>query len=99
MPNYIISLTDAEAWARSWQSNPPKNLAKAHLIPKAVFEDLINTTEVVSIRAYMGVDSGGVQRLMFVGVDGDDVDITDPVYCGTQPCPPVCDTSSPLYNP
>lgn len=99
MPSYIISLTDAEAWAHSWQSNPPKQLSKAHLIPKAVFEDLVNTTEVVNIRAYMGVDDTGTQRLMFVGVDSNDKDITDPVYSGTMPCPNTCDITSPLYNP
>lgn len=99
MPNYIITLADAEVWAKTWQTTPPKPLAKAHLIPKAVFEDLVNTPEAVNVRAYMAVDDTGVQRLMFVGVDSNDNDITDVVYCGTQPCPTCCDINSPLYNP
>lgn len=99
MPNYIISLTDAEAWAHSWQTNPPKELSKAHLIPKAVFVDLLNTAQVVNVRAYMGVDDTGIQRLMFVGVNANGNDMTDVVYSGTLPCPSDCDTTSPLYNP
>lgn len=99
MPNYIISLSDAESWAHSWQTDPPKNLAKAHLIPLEVLTELLAIEDVASVRAYMGVDSTGTQKLMFVGVDGDGKDMTETIYCGTQPCPSCCDISSPLYNP
>ncbi len=99
MPNYIIPLTDAEAWAKSWQNSPPKPLAKAHLIPLVVLEELLAIPEVANVRAYMGVDSSGQQKLMFVGVNGNGDDMTDTVFSGTVPCPNCCDTSSPLYNP
>ena len=59
MPNYIISLTDAEAWAKSWQNNPPKPLAKAHLIPLDVLTELLALPDVANVRAYMGVDTSG----------------------------------------
>lgn len=99
MPNYIIPLTDAEAWAKSWQSNPPKPLAKAHLIPLVVLEELLAIPEVANVRAYMGVDTSGQQKLIFVGVNGNGDDITDTIFSGTQPCPDTCDPNSPLYNP
>lgn len=99
MPNYIIPLADAEAWAKSWQTNPPKPLAKAHLIPLPVLQELLEIPEVANVRAYMGVDTTGVQRLMFVGVDRNGDDMTNTVYNGTQPCPNCCDPNSPLYNP
>lgn len=99
MPSYTITLSDAEAWAHSWQTNPPKNLAKAHLIPLEVLTELLAIPDVTGVRSYMGVDSSGTQRLMFVGVDGDGKDMTDTIYSGTEPCPSTCDTSSPLYNP
>ncbi len=99
MPNYIIALTDAEAWAKSWQNNPPKPLAKAHLIPLEVLQDLAAIPEVANVRAYMGVDTSGEQKLMFVGVDGNANDMTDTIYSGTKPCPNCCDINSPLYNP
>lgn len=99
MPNYIIPLTDAEKWAKSWQSNPPKPLAKAHLIPLAVLQGLLEISEVANVRAYMGVDTNGEQKLLFVGVDESGNDMTNTIYSGTVPCPSNCDTSSPLYNP
>jgi len=98
MPTNTITLSDATAWAKSWQSNPPKPLAKAHLIPLSVLQQLVNTAGVVNVRSYMGVDTTGVQRLMFVGVDVNGKDITSTIYCGTQPCPHTCDPNSPLYN-
>lgn len=99
MPNYIVSLADAKTWAKSWQTNPPKPLAKAHLIPLEVVTDLLALPDVANVRAYMGVDTTGTQRLMFVGVDGNGNDMTDTIYSGTMPCPQTCDISSPLYNP
>ena len=99
MPNYIISLSDAEDWAKSWQTAPPKPLAKAHLIPLEVLTELLAITDVANVRAYMGVDSTGEQKLMFVGVDGSGNDMTDTVFSGTHPCPDSCDSNSPLYNP
>ena len=99
MPNYIISLTEAEAWAKSWQTNPPKPLAKAHLIPLEVLTDLLALPDVVNVRAYMGVDTTGMQKLMFVVVDGNGNDMTGTIYCGTKPCPSDCDINSSLYNP
>lgn len=99
MPNYIITLAEAEDWAKSWQSNPPRDLSKAHLIPLEVLTELLAITDVVSVRAYMGVDTTGVQKLMFVGVDGSDNDMTETIYSGTNPCPSTCDINSPLYNP
>jgi hypothetical protein len=99
MPNYIIPLTDAEAWANSWQTNPPKSLAKAHLIPLDVLKELLAIPKVVNVRAYMGVDTTGEQKLMFVGVDGEGNDMIGTVFSGTTPCPSCCDVKSPLYNP
>jgi hypothetical protein len=99
MPNYIIPLADAETWAKSWQNNPPKPLVKAHLIPLDVLTELLAIPEVANVRAYMGVDTTGQQKLMFVGVDGNDNDMTDTIYSGTSPCPSCCDINSPLYNP
>lgn len=99
MPNYIIPLADAETWAKSWQNNPPKPLAKAHLIPLDVLTELLALPDVANVRAYMGVDTSGKQKLMFVGVDGDGNDMTDTIFSRTQPCPDTCDPNSPLYNP
>ena len=102
MPDLTITLDQAKAWAKSWRNNPPKDLAKGHLIPGGALTELLATEGVVDVRAYMGVDETGTQKLMFVGVDADGKDLIDDnhlIYDNTEPCPKNCDPTSPLYNP
>ena len=102
MPDLTITLDQAKAWAKSWRNNPPKDLAKGHLIQGQALTELLATEGVVNVRAYMGVDGNGTQKLMLVGVNsaGNDlIDATHFIYDETQPCPSCCDTNSPLYNP
>ena len=102
MSDYTITLDEAKEWATSWRTNPPKDLAKGHLIPGEALSELLETEGVVNVRAYMGVDTTGTQKLMFVGVNNDGKDLIDAnhlIYDNTQPCPKNCDPTSPLYNP
>lgn len=102
MSDYTITLDEAKDWATSWRTNPPKDLAKGHLISGEALSELLATDGVVDVRAYMGVDNTGTQKLMFVGVDADGNDLIDDnhlIYDQTKPCPDKCDTSSALYNP
>ncbi|RAK19755.1 hypothetical protein B0I03_10915 [Flavobacterium aquaticum] len=102
MPDFTITLDVAKAWATSWRTNPPKDLAKGHLIPGGALSELLATNGVVDVRAYMGVDETGTQKLMFVGVDANGKDLIDAnhlIYDNTEPCPKNCDPTSPLYNP
>lgn len=97
-----INVTTAQAWASSWRNNPPKPLSKGHLIDVDAINDLIAAGGVASIRAYMGVNGSGVQKLMFVGVDADGNDLIDSeegyyIYPSDAACPSICDTTSPLY--
>lgn len=101
MPDFTITLDDAKTWAKSWRNNPPKTLAKAHLIQGEALTALLETEGVVNVRAYMGVDGTGTQKLMFVGVDasGNDlIDATHLIYDRTEPCPSCCNTTSPLFD-
>lgn len=102
MPDYTITLDEAKDWTTSWRTNPPKDLAKGHLIPGDALRELLAADGVVDVRAYMGVDSTGTQKLMFVGVDANGNDMIDNnnlIYDNTEPCPKNCDPTSPLYNP
>ena len=102
MSDFTITLDEAKEWAASWRTNPPKDLAKGHWIPGEALSELLATEGVVDVRAYMGVDETGTQKLMFVGVDADGKDLIDGnhfIYDKTQPCPKNCDPTSPLYNP
>ncbi|MEL1248478.1 hypothetical protein [Flavobacterium helocola] len=102
MSDFTITLDEAKEWTTSWRTNPPKDLAKGHLIPGEALSELLATEGVVNVRAYMGVDEKGTQKLVFVGVDADGKDLIDDnhlIYDKSTPCPSVCDTSSPLFNP
>ena len=102
MSDFTITLDEAKEWASSWRTTPPKDLAKGHWILGEALSELLATEGVVDVRAYMGVDETGTQKLMFVGVDADGKDLIDDnhfIYDKTQPCPKNCYPTSPLYNP
>ena len=102
MSKFTITLDEAKSWVASWRTNPPKKLAKGHLIQGEALSELLATAEVVNVRAYMGVDGEGMQKLMFVGVNSEGKDLisaTHLIYDRTDPCPSVCDPSSPLFTP
>lgn len=102
MSKFTISLEQAKTWVKFWRSNPPKDLAKGHLILGATLKELLATENVVNVRAYMGVDETSTQKLLFVGVDSNGKDLIDdnhPIYDHTEPCPKNCDTASPLFIP
>lgn len=102
MANFTITLDVAKEWAKSWRSNPPAKLAKGHLIPGEALRELLAIEGVVDVRAYMGVDEAGTQKLMYVGVDADGKDLigaNNLVYDSTNPCPDKCDPTSPLFTP
>jgi len=53
----------------------------------------------VGIRIYYGKKTDGTPALVLVGVDQNDADISGGTICETGfPCPPWCDTSSPLEH-
>ncbi|TGD56650.1 hypothetical protein [Flavobacterium humi] len=98
----VISLETAQEWAARWRMNP-ENTVKAHLIPRVDINELLAEKYVVDVRAYIGVDDDGVNKLMLVGVDADGKDLINDsnqqyIYDFTQPCPNTCDVDSPLYT-
>lgn len=98
----VISLETAQIWAARWRENPA-NTVKAHLIPRVDINELLAEKYVVDVRAYIGVDGDGVNKLMLVGVDADGNDLINEnngqyIYDFTQPCPNTCDVESPLYT-
>ena len=102
MPENVISLETAQEWAATWRANP-ENTVKAFLIPRIDVTELLAENNVGDIRAYVGIDGDGMHKLMLVGVDASDNDLIDDragqfIYDFTRPCPPECDTKSPLYT-
>ena len=95
-----IPLETAQEWATKWVESQPADAVKAHLIPMEDFTALSKEDGVVNIRAYIGIDGDGTNKLMLVGVDANGKDMisnTDLIYDFTLPCPNTCDTDSPLF--
>jgi hypothetical protein len=76
-----------------------ENSAKAHLIAKEALLDVMAPSDVVSVRAYLGTDENGHEKLIFVGVDINGKDLIDKNHFLTdksKPCPPYCDVDASL---
>lgn len=113
-PKNTITLNTAEKWAKKWQKQEGNynshHELKAMLIPLEDITQLLDQG-VDAVRAYLGVDDTETERFMLVGTKYDAatdtyVDMTPDkvvnrgdIYDFTRPCPPSCDTNSPLYNP
>jgi hypothetical protein len=112
-----IPLKTAQKWAKRW-SKREGNYNKHHhlnafLIPKVDLLEVL-TEGVDAVRAYIGVDDEGVEKLMIVGtkydsetgiyVDmitvgvGDTAITKEDIYDFTSPCPSVCDPQSPMFK-
>lgn len=109
-----IPLKEARKWAKRW-AKKEGNYNKHHhvhafLIPKV---DLLEVLDegIDAVRAYIGVDDEGVEKLMIVGtkydlatgiyvdlISGDDAKAADAIYDVTLPCPPACDANSPMMQ-
>lgn len=111
-----ISLDEAQRWAKRWSKeegeyNKHHNV-HAFLIPKKdILEVLVEGIDAV--RAYIGVNDKGVEKLMIVGTkfdpltgvyvdmisEGDGVNKeADNIYDFTEPCPTACDPESPMFK-
>jgi len=112
-----IPLKTAQKWAKRWRKlegeyNKHHRL-NAFLIPKIDLQEVLKEG-VDAVRAYIGVDDEGVEKLMIVGTKFDsetgiyvdlianDVSAANheggSIYDFTSPCPPNGDPNSPLNN-
>ena len=102
---YLIPLQTGVNWTTAWRS-ANANSIKAFQINIDEVNDMLQEAGTNSIRLYFGLDNG-VEKLVLVAVDASGVDIINPTVKGQQisgtydfcqPCPPTCDTNSPLYT-
>ena len=107
-----ISLKTAVEWAKNWRSKESSynrhNECKAFNIPKVDLQEVLSEKNVHSVRAYLGVNEKGVEKLMIVGVNKEGKDILPSentklrdgdeggIYDFTEPCPSTCDDGSSL---
>ena len=103
--SYLIPLQTAVNWTTAWRS-ANANSIKAFQINVDELNDMLKEAGTNSIRLYFGLDNG-VEKLALVAVNANGQDIINPTVNGQQisgtydfctPCPPTCDTNSPLYT-
>lgn len=107
-----IPLKQAKKWAETWRLTESwynkYNECIAFNVPLDDLKDVLKEKGIVSVRAYLGVDENGEEKLMIVGVDkynkdmlssrdGENLDEdSGQIYDFTRPCPTTCDQESPL---
>jgi hypothetical protein len=103
----VISLETAQRWAERWKKvhgeYDKHHLIKAFLIPGIDIKQVMNETGVNDVRAYLGVDDNGTERLMIVGVDQEGNDMIDDengqyIYDFSLPCPNTCNKKAPFIS-
>lgn len=102
--NYLIPLQTAVNWTTSWRTMNNGSI-KAFKINIDEVNQMLQEAGTNAIRLYFGLDNG-VEKLVLVAVGANGKDIINPTVGGQtisgtydfcDPCPPTCDTSSPLF--
>jgi hypothetical protein len=101
---FEVPLKDAQTWTKAWADRG--NFVKGFLIDASELRNIIDETGASYVRVYFGWDAtmepGREEKLVMVpaNIDGDDMVPLDAehsnVFDFTNPCPPTCDTKSPL---
>jgi len=102
MAQNTITLQQAQKWAQNWRNNPCPDVY-AFLIPEIDITQVMQETQTVNVRSYLGIDEDGNYKLMIVGVDSSGNDLIDDaagqyIYDFTTGCPKICDVNSPLFT-
>ncbi len=92
----VITLQEAKDWTAAFRNSNPTSV-KAHFFGRNQLMQILDQTDCAGIRAYYAIDNNGKKQLVLVGVDYDGKDqYTETILDRSEPCPQICDTSSPL---
>lgn len=97
--DHRIALADAVALTQQHRKDHP-NEPKGHFFHREAFDALLKQSGAAGIRIYRGKGKGGERHLVMVAVDGSGADMTASgvIMEVDKPCPPWCDTASPLQG-
>ena len=94
MSDYTITEEEAIEWTTAWRTDHP-TLVKAFKVDKAEIDEIFEDDNAVAMRSYLAIKDGS-PALVMVGVNAEGKDILTKFYDFAEPCPNVCDESSPL---
>lgn len=96
--DHRITLADAVAMTKAHRA-AAKDPMKGGMWPREAFEAVLAQPGCAGIRIYHGRATDGTQNMVMVGVNADGADMTSGTIMEyAWPCPPVCDTASPLQG-
>ena len=97
--DHRITLAAAAALTKAHRANATKDEVKGEMWPRDVFETLLAQPASAGIRIYHGRGAKGEKQLVLVSVDSNGADMTSGAIMEMGlPCPPYCDTASPLQS-
>jgi hypothetical protein len=93
---HIITKEEAQSYLRR---RPTALTERGGFFPRDVIDQLLAQQGCAGVRFYFGTKSDGSLALVLVGVDANEVDMTDGVILEDHyPCPPFCDATSTLIR-
>lgn len=107
--NVAVSVSKASQYSKNYLAGaqPYDQVIRGFMVGKAQLEAmnslLVSNPSLVGFRIYMGADEENRRKDVVVGVDRNGADaVTSPIIstdaAGNNPCPPVCDSNSPILK-
>ncbi|MEP6591668.1 MAG: hypothetical protein ABJC19_10840 [Gemmatimonadota bacterium] len=92
-----VTLAQAQGYTHAWQKGDPRG-RHAWMLPREIIDEILAQPECEGIRVYAG-GSPADRRLVWVGTDAKGNDLVGGTIAEECfPCPPVCQTGSPLLS-
>ncbi|HET7042940.1 MAG TPA: hypothetical protein VFI13_13055 [Gemmatimonadales bacterium] len=97
--DHRITLAEAIEMTTAHRAAAGSDAAKGGMWPREVFEALLAQPGCAGLRMYHGRLKDGTANMVMVAVDANGSDLTSATIMEQFfPCPPWCDTASPLYG-
>jgi len=97
--NHAIALADAVKLTANFRAAASPGAFLGEAFGRDAVQGILNQTNCVGLRIYYGKRSDSTPALVLVGVDAFGRDLTAGIVDETGfPCPPICDSSSPLSH-
>ena len=95
--DHRVTLADAIEMTKAHRAAAGKDQMKGGMWPREAFEALLAQPGCMGLRIYHGKGKDGAQNMVMVGVDASGAYMTSGAIMEfVMPCPPWCDTASPL---
>ncbi|MDP1728449.1 MAG: hypothetical protein Q8M15_16815 [Bacteroidota bacterium] len=98
--NHDISLQDASDLTKNYRDTQSgSDYIKGEFFGKTALLAVLNQDDCVGIRIYYGIDSDNIPKLVIVGADANEDDLTEGIIMEVgKLCPPYCSTSNLLNS-